>query len=110
MNLRILVLACLAPAAFAQSFADLVLTNANVWTGNRNQPRAQAVASKDGRIVAVGSAAEVRKWVGPSTKIIDLGGKLLVPGFNDSHVHVYTAGQHASSVQLREVSSEAEFS
>jgi predicted amidohydrolase YtcJ len=93
----------------AQPAADLVLTNGKIWTVNARQPQAEAVACTGPHIAAVGSAAEIRKWVGPQTKVIDLGGKLVVPGFNDAHVHFYAGGQHLASVKLRDAKSEAEF-
>lgn len=99
----------LASSLGAQSFADLILTNGKIWTVNSSQPQAEAVACIGTRIVAVGSAAEVQKWAGPSTQIVDLGGKLVVPGFNDAHVHFFAGGSHIASVQLRDAKTEAEF-
>jgi predicted amidohydrolase YtcJ len=99
----------LAPAATAQTYADLILTNAKIWTGNPVQPEAEAVACAGGRIAAVGTAADVARWRGPRTETIDLGGKRVVPGFNDAHVHFYIGGQHLASVKLRDAKSEAEF-
>jgi predicted amidohydrolase YtcJ len=93
----------------AQSYADLILTNGKIWTVNAAQPQAEAVACIGSRIVAVGSSADIRKWAGPKTQVIDLGGKLAVPGFNDAHVHFYAGGSHIASVQLRDAKSEAEF-
>ncbi|HTP34119.1 MAG TPA: amidohydrolase [Candidatus Acidoferrales bacterium] len=93
----------------AQSFADLVLVNGKIWTVNPSQPVVEAAACLGSRIVATGSSAEIRKWIGANTKVIDLGGRLVVPGFNDSHVHLVDGGRHAGSVQLHEARSEAEF-
>ena len=93
----------------AQPFADLVLTNGKVWTGNSAQPNAEAVACIGPRIVAVGSSTDIRKWVGPHTEVIDLSGRLLTPGFNDAHIHLYAGGQHLASVQLRDARTESEF-
>jgi predicted amidohydrolase YtcJ len=99
----------LASTLGAQPSADLILTNAKVWTVNTAQLQAEAVACIGSRIVAVGSSAEVHNWAGPHTQVIDLAGKLVVPGFNDAHVHFYTGGAHLSSVQLRDAKTEAEF-
>ena len=96
--------------SFAQSHADLILINGKVWTVSTAQPQAEAVACIDERIVAVGKSDEVRKWAGPKTKVIDLAGRLVVPGFNDAHVHFYTGGTHLAGVQLRDAQSEADFS
>ncbi len=68
----------------------------------------EAVAVRDGRIAAIGSTAEIRKLAAPSTRTIDLGGKRVVPGFNDSHVHFLDGGRNLASVQLRDAKSEDE--
>ena len=99
----------LASTLGAQSFADLILTNGKIWTVNNAQPLAEAIACIGSRIVAVGSASEIQKWTGPSTQTIDLGGKLVLPGFNDAHVHFYAGGAHLSSVKLRDAESETVF-
>jgi len=68
--------------------ADLVITNAKVYTVDASTPYAEAVAVKGNKIVAVGSSAEVEKYIDPeATKVIDAGGKLVIPGFNDAHAH-----------------------
>lgn len=95
--------------AAAQPAADLVLLNAKVWTVNPAQPAAQAVAVMGERIRAVGNTEEVRRWVGPKTEVLDLGGRLVLPGFNDAHVHFYTGGRNLASVQLRDARSREEF-
>ena len=64
-----------------QPRADLVLTNGRVWTGNKAQPWAEAVASRGERIIQVGSNEDARKLIGPQTRVIDLQGKLALPGF-----------------------------
>jgi predicted amidohydrolase YtcJ len=93
----------------AQSYADLVLRNGKIWTVNPRQPQAQAVACVGERIAAVGSDAEIRKWIGTATRVVDLKGQLVVPGFNDAHVHFYTGGRNLAGVQLRAARSQAEF-
>ena len=59
------------------------------------------------RIVAVGSNAEVEAWRGPHTRVVDASGKLLLPGFNDSHVHFVDGGLSLDSVQLNDATSAA---
>ena len=103
-----MLLAAAAPAT-TQPAADLVLINGKIWTVDEKEPRAEAVACRGGRIVAVGSTTEVGKWTGPGTRVIDLKGRLAVPGFNDAHVHFYTGGRNLAGVQLRDAGSEAEF-
>lgn len=107
MKLAILLLSAFAMTMAAQSkpAADLIVTNANVWTGDDAHPKAQAVAIIGQRIVAVGSNAEIASWRGSSTKLIDAQGKLLLPGFNDSHVHFVDGGRQLDSVQLNDVTS-----
>src|SRR5450631_713703 len=72
--------------------ADLIITNAKIWTVDKAHPTAQAVAVLGDRIVAVGSGAEVEAWRGSATRMIDAGGKLLLPGFDDAHVHFVSGG------------------
>jgi len=88
---------------------DLALIHGKVWTGNPAQPEAEAIAVNDNRIVAVAGYAEIAKWIGPKTTVIDLKGRRVVPGFNDAHVHFYTGGASLTCVRLRETRSTAEF-
>lgn len=89
--------------------AELIITNAKVYTVDKNQPHAEAVAVIGERIVAVGSAAEIDQWRGAATKVIDAGGKLLLPGFNDAHVHFIDGGVQLDSVDLRYTVTPEEF-
>jgi predicted amidohydrolase YtcJ len=89
--------------------ADLVVVNAKVWTVNPKQPEAQALAVWNGRVIAVGSDADVRKLVGPKTKVLDLHGQRVVPGFYDSHVHLLGSGERLAEVALKDCADEAEF-
>ena len=77
--------------------AELIITNAKVWTVDKSRPTAEAVAVLGERIVAVGRSAEVAAWQGPGTRVIDAGGKLLLPGFNDAHVHFVTGGCNSTA-------------
>ncbi len=86
-----------------------ILFNGSVWTGNPRQPWAEAVAVRGGRIVGVGTVAEVRKRTASGATEIDLKGGLVLPGFIDSHTHFLAGGFSLSSVQLRDASSRAEF-
>jgi predicted amidohydrolase YtcJ len=89
--------------------ATLIITNAAVYTVDRQHPNAEAVAVIGDRIVAVGSRAEIDLWRGPQTKAIDAGGKLLLPGFNDAHVHFIQGGAQLDQVQLTEAARPEEF-
>ena len=95
--------------AQSQPAADLIIRNAKVWTVDQNRPTAQAVAVLGDRIVAVGSNHEVDAWHGANTRVIDAAGKLLLPGFNDSHVHFVDGGRALESVQLNDATSAQEF-
>jgi predicted amidohydrolase YtcJ len=72
--------------------ADLVLRNTVVYTVDSANPRAQAVAIDGGRITYVGSDSGVRAFVGRNTRVLDLAGRLVLPGFHDTHVHLVTGG------------------
>jgi predicted amidohydrolase YtcJ len=97
--------------AFAQArpAADLIITNAKVWTVDKENPSAQAVAVLGDRIVAVSTKEDIDAWRGPGTKVIDAGGKLLLPGFNDAHVHFVSGGFQLDAVQLNDVTNPEEF-
>jgi predicted amidohydrolase YtcJ len=78
--------------------ATLVLTNGHIVTVDSTKPEAQAVAIVNERIVAVGTNAEIQRWVAPTTRVIDLQGRLAVPGFIEGHGHFTGLGQ--SKLQL----------
>lgn len=106
--LAILVLGC-AAVAEDKPAADLIVTNAKLYTVDKSHPRAEAVAVIGTRIVAVGTAAEIDAWRGPGTKVIDAHGRLVLPGFNDAHVHFISGGLQLDSVQLNDAESPEEF-
>src|SRR5438874_11372320 len=80
--------------------ATLIIVNAAVYTVDKQHPRAEAVAVIGDRIVAVGSSAEINSWRGPQTKVIDAAGKLVLPGFNDAHVHFIDGGAQLNQINL----------
>src|SRR5438034_1307121 len=88
---------------------DLIIVNGNMHTMDANQPSAQAVAIIGNRIIAVGSNDEIKKLAGPNTKVIDAKGRLVLPGFNDAHVHFLSGGFQLSSVDLRDANTPQEF-
>jgi len=71
---------------------DLVLVNGRVYTVDEQQPKAEALAVKNGRFVAVGSSKQIRELVGPGTQVIDADGMTVTPGFIDAHTHPASAG------------------
>lgn len=89
--------------------ADLIVTNAKVWTVDKAYPNAEAVAMIGDRIVDVGSVAKILAWKGSQTKLIDAKGKLVLPGFNDSHVHFVSGGLQLDNVDLKDADSQQEF-
>jgi predicted amidohydrolase YtcJ len=80
--------------------ADVIYTGGDIVTVNELQPRAEAVAVRGGRIVAVGYRDEVMKLQGAETRVVELGGRTLVPGFVDPHGHVFNTGIQAISANL----------
>jgi predicted amidohydrolase YtcJ len=89
--------------------AELIVEHAKIWTVDSSLPTAQALAVLDDRIVAVGSDQDIESWRGPRTTVIDAGGKLVVPGFNDAHVHFVSGGAQLDAVSLNDATSSAEF-
>lgn len=89
----VLLAACQAPA-------DLVFTNATVYTADDGQPVAEAVAVSGGKVVFVGSAADAERFKGPDTEVVDLAGAVLFPGFIDAHAHLSGVGQRELTLNL----------
>src|SRR6516162_1268067 len=105
----LIIMAALSVKAQLKPSATLIVTNAAVYTVDKQQPKAEAVAVIGDRIVAVGSRAEIDLWRGAQTKVIDAGGKLVLPGFNDAHVHFMQGGAQLEQVQLTDASTPEEF-
>ncbi|WP_353471677.1 amidohydrolase [Salipiger sp. H15] len=80
--------------------ADLILTNARVLTMDPDHPRAEAVALSGDRILAVGSAAEIAALAGPDTRILDAGGRTVLPGFFEGHLHVGLGGADLTHLHI----------
>lgn len=80
--------------------ADLVLTNGRIYTVDPARSSAEALAVRNGRIIAVGTDADVRPHIGPETQVVDLGGRLAMPGIVDIHTHMMMGGQ-AELFELR---------
>ena len=89
-----------APAANAAA-ADLVLRNGAIATMDTAAPRARAIAVRAGRIVALGDDADVRAFIGPHTRVVDLAGRSVVPALTDAHAHLYGLGLALARVDLR---------
>jgi predicted amidohydrolase YtcJ len=100
---------CATTMTLKEEPVTIAIVNGRVWTGEPSQPWADAVAVRGDRIAAVGSSGEIRSLAGPSTRVIDARGGMVVPGFIDSHVHFLSGGMALASVQLRDARTPAEF-
>ncbi|MEM8767442.1 MAG: amidohydrolase [Pseudomonadota bacterium] len=101
--LTLLATFAVAEAGPADVRADLILKNARVYTVDDGQPWAEAVAIADENILEVGSTESVLKRAGPNTRVIDLAGAFVSPGFNDAHVHMDSTGMLLTGVNLLDV-------
>ncbi len=87
--------------------ADIIYINASIWTGDNNNPSASCIAVSGNKIIYVGNNADAFK--GSNTRLVDAGGKMIVPGFIDNHTHFLTGGYQLTAVNLREAASKADF-
>ncbi len=103
--------ALLAPVVSGpqQAPADLVFTNGKVYTANDKQIRAEAVAITGNKIVFVGSNGGVRRFTGAGTKVVDLHGATVLPGFTDAHMHLAGVGEREMTLNLEGTKSLEEF-
>jgi predicted amidohydrolase YtcJ len=105
----LMIVASVHANAQSKPSATLIVTNAAVYTVDKQHPNAEAVAVMGDRIVAVDSRAQIDLWRGPQTKVIDAGGKLVLPGLNDAHVHFMQGGAQLDQVQLTDAATPEEF-
>jgi hypothetical protein len=89
--------------------AEVALINGRIWTVNPAQSEAEAVAIIQNRIIRVGQNSEIKNLIGPGTRVIDLKGNFVLPGFIDSHTHFLNGGFALGSVKLRDCRSKEEF-
>ncbi len=99
--LTLLVAGLTAQMALAADPADRVLRNGDIYTVDAKNPKAQAVAIDDGKIVFVGSDEEVEKYIGKDTEVEDLDGDFVLPGFIDTHAHFTTGAVMSKAVSLK---------
>src|SRR5258706_8565473 len=104
-----LILVLLFAVIASGQTGTLAVINSRVWTANPDLPFAEAIVTAGDKIVAVGATADVQKFIGPKTRVIDGAGKMVTPGFIDSHIHFLEGGAALASVQLRDAKSKAEF-
>lgn len=83
--------------------ADLVLQNAQVYTVTESRPYAEAIAIKEGKIIFIGTTAEVKKYTGKKTEVINCDGKFVMPGFIEGHGHIHGLGASLMSLNLMQV-------
>ncbi|QGW28540.1 amidohydrolase [Phnomibacter ginsenosidimutans] len=100
----ICLLAVMAIACSQSPKADLVIQHADVYTVDSARSKAQSVAVKDGRIVFVGSDADVAAWIGSNTEVLDAKGAFLMPGFIEGHGHIHNLGDFLRDINLMHVS------
>ena len=108
LSLALIVLTALAvrtAAAPQPPPADLVLTNGKIVTVDDAMPEAQALAVRGDRIVALGTSADIRRYVGPATEVVDLQGQLAIPGFIEGHGHFNGVGTAELQLKLMKTTS-----
>ena len=88
---------------------EVIYTNAQIWTGNPDQPWAEALAIRDGVLLDIGPAARVEAMQQATTRVVDLGGRFVAPGFIDNHTHFLSGGFQLASVNLRDADTPEEF-
>ena len=89
--------------------ADIIFTNASIWTASDDTARQEALVVSGEEIIAIGTTEEIMAYAGPQTRIVNLEGRFVVPGFIDSHTHFISGGQQLASVDLRDADSRDEF-
>src|SRR3954451_14757863 len=108
MKSIVLIFLCGAAAMVAdaqqQTTPDVIFFNASIYQGGSGEPlnsaRPEAMAIRDGRVVKLGTTAELRKLAGPKTQLVDLHGQFVMPGFNDAHIHLWSGGLEMQHVDL----------
>jgi len=109
ITLAVVLFSPTALASQGSSLADLIVVNADIYTSDVSQPKAQALAVSQGRFIAVGDDADVRRLAGRDTQIIDAGGRTVTPGFIDGHSHVSGNAPRVAGVDLSYIVDKAEW-
>jgi hypothetical protein len=105
--LHVVLVVLAAAAAVPQAPADLVLTGAAVYTMDPVRSWAEAVAVRDGRIVFVGTAKDAQPRIGPRTRVLELKGRMVLPGFHDAHIHPVSGGVELAQCNLNDLATAA---
>lgn len=106
---RLAFVILVSPAVLGAQGADVILQNGRIWTGDTLNPYAQAIAVRGERIVAVGTNADVMSQRAAHTRVVELGGRFVTPGFIDDHTHFSQAGALLIGANLLDVSTPAAF-
>ncbi|KZN44477.1 amidohydrolase [Pseudoalteromonas luteoviolacea] len=93
------------PSQTQQDKSTMVFVNGDIYTVNEDKPWAQAVAIKDNKIIFVGTTEQVQQHIGENTQVIDLKGKMMMPGFHDIHMHPLESGSDATQFTIPEAES-----
>lgn len=109
MRVPIMSLLFTMTAVAQEQLADVAFINAKIWTVDARKPEAEAVAVLGGKILAVGTNAEIKKHIRKTTKVVDVQGRRMLPGFIDNHTHFMSGGFQLQSVDLRYANNEEEF-
>lgn len=99
---------CVYAQAQKSSTADLILRNGHIYTSNPKQPWAEALAIRGNRIVAVGSQSDIMRLQSSRSQVVDLGGRMAMPGIIDSHIHFLSGGQSLDQIYLDDADTAAE--
>src|SRR5687767_8436521 len=105
----LLLVAALGQGQTGPAQADLIVRNAVIWTGDSTQPRAQALAVRGERLIAVGTDAQIDAHRTARTRVVDAGGRFITPGFIDDHTHFAQAGALLIGANLLDVHTPAPF-
>lgn len=97
----LLLLVLTPPMAATEPPADLVLVGGTIRTLDPAAPVVEALAARDGFIVAIGTAAAIREWIGPDTRFVDLAGAVAIPGLEDAHMHLAGVGEELLTLNLK---------
>ena len=104
-TLLFIILSFLISKLSAQT-ADFVAYNGNIWTVDKANPTAEAIASYQGKFIYVGKDSGIQEYIGEGTEVMDLNGAFVVPGFYDNHVHFESTGRLLYGLNLLDVSNE----
>jgi predicted amidohydrolase YtcJ len=96
----LIAVCCAASGTLRAETAETIFINGNVYTGNKRTPHVEAIAVKAGRFIFVGSNADAKTLQKGATRVIDLGGKTVVPGLTDSHCHIFGIGEREMNLNL----------